>query len=140
MAKNPLIRSTKEDRDKIIRVVKRVVKVKTGGTMDDVTAKLLVEAVVELLVKTTIETGYVRLPGGWGSLHLRELKPTKKTMPGGTVLKVSGDRAVIRYVEGLAAREMLGKFDKYPDRVGKRRSALDELYLHLGAEIDESEV
>jgi len=135
-----MIRSTKEDRDKITRVVKRVVKVKTGVVMDDVTARLLIEAVVELYFKTVIETGYVRLPGGWGSLHLRELKPTRKRLPTGTMLKVTGDRAIIRYVEGLAARELLGKLDKYPGRLKERRSALDELYLHLGEEITTDEV
>ncbi len=96
--------------DDVIDTLARVMKEKRNIVITEPDLRYLYEALVELLITETIDRGNVRLPGGWGSLVLRVLneRGTPRMIPGGGTVPVA-PRAAIRFREGLALREVLGK-------------------------------
>jgi len=72
--------------------------------------RVLYLALFEFVIRETIRRGFVRLPGGWGSLELRitNTRATQKLTPDGELVPV-GPRPSIRFREGLALRALLGK-------------------------------
>jgi len=114
--------------DQITEMVQKAVALKTGRRFDRVTARGIVDATIEMFFTSAVQTGYARLPKGFGSLHLRTLKPTRVRVPTGDMLEIKEERKILKYVEGLAVRDLLGKLDKHPGRTKPRTSAVDELF------------
>lgn len=116
-------------------MIQKAVALKTGRRLDRPTAKAIFDASIEMIFTAAAQTGYMRLPRGFGSFNLRELKPTRLRTPQGTMMDIKESRHTLKYTEGLAIREMLGKLDKHPGRVKPRRSAVSELFEHIEGEL-----
>lgn len=114
-------------KDHAIKVVQAGIHKMTGVNVGKAGAKLLVEAALEALLFGAIRAGYLRLPRGFGSFHLKTPKPFSRKLPTGQVVEVTKPRASLRYVEGLAIREVLRKTDKYSARRKPRVAAIEEL-------------
>lgn len=118
-------------KEQVYEMIQRAVALKTGRRIDRLTAKGILDAAIEMLFTAAVQNGYVRLPRAFGSLHLRELQPTRKRTPQGEIVDIPQKRHILKYVEGLAVREMLGKPDKYDARSKPRESAVSELFEKL---------
>lgn len=114
--------------DDIYDLIDKMIQRKAGGRrVGRAHAKAIFEAVVEMMFTHALKTGQFRFPKGFGSLFLRTLSPTRKKLPNGEWINLPGDRAILRYNEGLTVREMLGKKVKEPHRrKTARKSALPE--------------
>lgn len=102
--------------DEIAKILVAVAT-REGATLNVEVATTLYQAVIELLFRSAIAYGRMKLPPGWGSLELRVLYPhgPKKSV---TPFGVGGDdtkrtfyqerRPKLRYEEGAIIKEILG--------------------------------
>lgn len=87
----------------------------------------VLDACIEIVMRTAIREGYFRLPGGFGSFKVRDLASTQKRLPGGEIVDLIASRSRLRYEEGAAVRELLGMPCKTSYRRKRlRRSKLSE--------------
>lgn len=115
-------------KDEVHAVLMAGVKRLTGAQINREAAKALVEAVLETLLFGAIRVGYVRLPRGFGSFHLRtQTGPLRRRLPSGRLVEMTQPRVRLKYEEGLAIRDLLGKPDKHPHRRKPRTSAVTDL-------------
>ena len=68
----------------------------------------VLDAIMEIVVRTAINEGYFRFPGGYGSLKVQHLRSASKRLPTGEVVKLKEQRSRLRYEEGATVRELLG--------------------------------
>ena len=83
----------------------------TGGEVSRAGSELgreVLDAVTEIIIRTAIKEGYFRLPSGFGSLKVLQLRSTQKRLPTGEVVELQPKRSRLRYEEGSAVRELLG--------------------------------
>lgn len=85
----------------------------------------ILEAVVEICLRSAMAEGYFRLPNGFGSFRLQQLKNTVKRMPGGRLVALTDRRSRLRYEEGAAVRELIGM----PPKTSYRRKYARESKL-----------
>jgi len=87
-----------------------LVKDKTQLRVTRELGKDVLEGVTEIVFNVAIKHGYVRLPGGHGSLSLQRLKrdAKPKRLPTGEMVTMGANRVRLRYEEGAAVREALG--------------------------------
>ena len=87
----------------------------------------LLDGIAELLLRTAIREGHLRLPGGWGTLSIAHHKPRVPTrrLPDGRRIPVPLTYVRLRYVEGSQVHLLLGR----PSRAGhdRRYKALTRL-------------
>lgn len=117
--------SDEQFKDWLYEVIDTAVKEKTGRRLTKPIARKLFQLLFELIFDRIIETGYFRLPGGYGSFALKHLKDLNmvKNIPsieGPVKVEVTG-RARIRYTMGVAVREKLGVAPKGKYRRQSRR-------------------
>lgn len=98
-------------RDRVYRAIAAQVRESVGDTarpVGSVVGRELLDAVMEIVMRTALKEGYFRLPGGFGSFKVQRLKSTAKRLPTGQVVELNSHRSRLRYEEGAAVRELLG--------------------------------
>lgn len=118
------------DPDEIAKVMVDIAA-RHGAVLNVKIARLLLDAIVELWIRSAIEYGRAKLPQGWGSFILRVLytKPQRASrLPTGEIF-MRQPRAKLRYEEGSFIKQMLGTLPKRRyQRVAPIPSALPEEY------------
>lgn len=117
--------SDEQFKDWLYEVMDTAVREKTGRRLTKPIARKLFQLIFELIFDRIIETGYFRLPSGYGSFTLKHLKDLDmiKNIPsieGPVQVKATG-RARIRYTMGVTVREKLGVAPKGKYRRQSRR-------------------
>jgi hypothetical protein len=99
-----------EIRERVYKAIAVHVAELRDGATEKTTAfgRDVLDAVIEIVVRTAIKEGYFRLPGGFGSFRSQSLKSSLKRLPTGEVIELSPNRMRLRYEEGAAVRELLG--------------------------------
>lgn len=125
--------SDDETRARLYRAISNHVRDLTGGQaiprMSKELGKHILEGVAEIVFTIAAREGYVRLPGGYGSLRVKRLKPDPKPkrLPTGRVIKLQSNRSKLVYEDGAAVRDLLGLTPKTNyQRVFQRESVLTE--------------
>ena len=114
----PPARTTEE----MAEFIRKEIDVRGGYLIPKDIAKGVYEAVIEVIIRTCIEEGQFRFPNGWGGLVLKILKGRRNMrLPHGETASFR-DRPVIRFREGLATREILGKLSPFERKEYKRKS------------------
>lgn len=114
----------------VIEVVKDKPNLRIGHEL----GRVILEGVTEALFKTAITHGYMRFPGGYGSMKVQRLKRDAqlKRLPTGEMVPMPPNRVRLRYEEGAAVREALGMPRKTSYvRQFRREDALPEKALAL---------
>lgn len=100
-----------EIRERVYKAIALHIREKTGGEISRAGTALgreILDVVVEILFRTAIKEGYFRLPSGFGSLKVTQLRSSTKRLPTGEVVELTEPRSRLRYEEGAAVRELLG--------------------------------
>lgn len=99
-------------RERVYRAIAAHIRDATGGEVPRAIGSALgrevLDAVIEIVMRTALAEGYFRLPGGFGSFKVQRLKSTAKRLPTGQVVALTSRRSRLRYEEGAAVRELLG--------------------------------
>jgi hypothetical protein len=98
-------------RERVYRAIATHLRDVTGGEVSRAGTALgreILDAVTEIVIRTAIMEGYFRLPGGFGSFKVLQLRPSQKRLPTGEVVELKSTRSRLRYEEGAAVRELLG--------------------------------
>jgi hypothetical protein len=83
---------------------------KTGKRIGRAGGKLLFDTAVQMVFASATKEGSFRFPGGYGSLHVRNLNEgTKpKRLPSGATTTIGAGRRKLRYVEGNEVKGLMG--------------------------------
>lgn len=109
----------------IHRMISRVVaESRVGKVLPMTDSRKIFEMCVEAIFRAVASTGYFRFPKGYGSLALKTMKGTRRRTPQGEWVAIEGNRVFVRYREGLATRELLGKTSPWHPRKKPRESML----------------
>ena len=98
-------------RERVHRAIAAYVRDITGGVTPKKGSALgheILDAVIEIVMRTALKEGYFRLPGGFGSFKVERLPTGQKRLPTGQVIELNPRRSRLRYEEGAAVRELLG--------------------------------
>ena len=99
-------------RERVYRAIAAHIRDATGGEVPRAIGPALgrevLDAVIEIVMRTALAEGYFRLPGGFGSFKVQQLKSMDKRLPTGQVVALNARRSRLRYEEGAAVRELLG--------------------------------
>lgn len=87
-----------------------IVLEKTGKRIGRAGGKMLFDTAVQEIFKAATADGSFRFPGGFGSLHVRNLNEgTKpKRLPSGATTVIGAGRRKLRYVEGNEVKGLMG--------------------------------
>lgn len=107
----------------------------TGGQFRRPTKRLgkeLLKGLTEIVFRTAIKEGFFRFPAGWGTLRTRPLACYKKRLPSGDIVQLPPARQRLKYEEGSAVRELVGRplRTKY-ERQFRRRTILTDRALRV---------
>lgn len=131
--------SDTEIRLRVYRAIAAHVRETTGGVVSMQGEGLslgcdILNAVVEIIFRTAIKEGYFKLPAGFGSLKVQELRGTVKKLPTGQLLTLSANRSRLRFTEGTAVKDLLGMPYKWTSRKAYlRKSKLSAKACEAGA-------
>ena len=85
----------------------KAIEKKTGHKVSKEHAWDITEAIFSTLIAATAKDGKVRLPGGHGTIEIREVKATKRQLFGKEVSIPAQKK--IRYKEGKSTKEIIDK-------------------------------
>jgi hypothetical protein len=98
-------------RDRVHRAIAQHLKTVTEGDIRHVSSAFgreVLDVVIEIVIRTALQEGYFRLPSGFGSFKVTQLRSSTKRLPTGALVSLTEPRSRLRYEEGAAVRELLG--------------------------------
>lgn len=95
-----------ESRNAIYDSLTDVIMEKTSKKMTRASSRDIFESALKIMFEKAAETGYLRLPGGLGTIKVITRKPTKVHTPYGDVVDVP-ERQKMRFETGVFQKNLL---------------------------------